>query len=85
MIIMLRHWITLLLVSPLSLHSAQAFAPFPLQAAVVERGAEQEKRQAPDAESRFKQLHQEYLVSLKAGLEPDGQCTWDNMVVRREW
>lgn len=50
--------------------------------------AAHEKRQAQaqkNGRERWNQLHRNYLASVKANLEPGGQCTWDNMVVRREW
>ena len=34
---------------------------------------------------RWEQLHQDYLETLRGSLEPNGECTWDHMVVRREW
>jgi hypothetical protein len=44
------------------------------------------KRQAQDdSKGRWEELQQQYLTNLRDSLEPDGQCTWDNMVVRREW
>lgn len=42
------------------------------------------KRQ-DDSKSRWEDLQQQYLKNLRGSLEDGGQCTWDNMVVRREW
>lgn len=41
--------------------------------------------QPQDAKARWEQLHQNYLTNVRDSLEENGQCTWDNMVVRREW
>lgn len=44
------------------------------------------KRQAQDeSKGRWEELQQQYLTNLRGSLEEGGQCTWDNMVVRREW
>ena len=44
------------------------------------------KRQAQDTgKPRWDELQREYLVNLRASTVPGGQCTWDNMLVRREW
>lgn len=43
------------------------------------------RQAAAQGKDRWEQLHQNYLETLRGSLEPDGECTWDNMVVRREW
>lgn len=43
------------------------------------------RQAAAQGKGRWEQLHQDYHDTLRGSLEPDGGCTWDNMVVRREW
>lgn len=43
------------------------------------------RQQQETAKQRWDELHSNYLDGLQSTLEQDGQCTWDTMVVRREW
>lgn len=73
--------------SALLLLSAELIAPvFATHDHVKFHKAAAAKRQAQDdSKGRWEDLQQQYLTNLRNSLEPGGQCTWDNMVVRKEW
>ncbi|KXS97835.1 hypothetical protein AC579_8562 [Pseudocercospora musae] len=69
----------LLLVTAFSLTAAYANTQ-PVHAALHEA-----RQSQPQGKARWDELHSIYLANLRNSLEPNGHCTWDNMVVRREW
>lgn len=79
---MLGSWSSLLL-----LLSTQLLVPAFANHDQVKFSPAAAKRQAQDAEGKaqYEALHSQYLTNLRNTLEPGGQCTWDNMIVRREW
>jgi hypothetical protein len=78
---MIAHWNALLL------SSAAILAPVCAtyghvkvhDAAIVKR------KQEDASKRRWEELQKDYLASQQSTLEPNGKCTWDNMVVRKEW
>ncbi|KAI5357450.1 Putative tyrosinase copper-binding domain, di-copper centre-containing domain superfamily [Septoria linicola] len=79
---MLADWSSLLLLSSALLTPVYAKYGH----AKVHEGANVKRQAAQEtSKARWDQLHKDYLANLRSSLEPDGQCTWDNMVVRREW
>lgn len=78
---MLADWTGLLLISSALLAPVHATYGH----AKVHEGANVKRQTQDTGKARWDELHTNYLDSLKSSLEPGGQCTWENMVVRKEW